>query len=194
MKKSEFKILLLIILNLLLVLANFQLADGIIYTIDKSINILDLLSVLVTIVIAFSVPFLVKKAIDDNRGIKSLLIDEFMDLIEIAKKNHSLVSDLFSKNQKITSEHRDKVLENFFDIELKLDSLDGQFSISYPSKADVLNDAQQSYFEYKRFLTDGKFMRSKCENVDYDFYRDAKNAFAKFQKDIMQKIHEIHRF
>ena len=70
----------------------------------------------------------------------------------------------------------------FFDTELKIDSLKSQLEVSYPSKDKIQKGIFEDYLVYKQFLTDGKFMMSSYLSVDYDFYREEKNAFAKFQK------------
>jgi hypothetical protein len=164
------------------------------FVIDRSINILEFISLLVTIVIAFAVPFLIKKAIDDKRGIKSLLIKEIEDLIYIIEKNHKIISDLYSENEPITDSHRDRVREVFFDAELKIDSLKSHIGISYPSKISLSGGIFDHTIKYKEFLTDGKFMISSYKNIDYDFYREEKNQFSTFQKKVTECIHEIHKF
>lgn len=188
-------IILFIIADALLVLWNFQLLGGLgAFTIDKNINILSFISLIVTICIAIFVPFLIKKAIDDNRGIKTLLIEELKSLISILEENHKLISKLFSEESEIENKDRDFVLEKFFDGELKLDSLKLQLEVSYSSKEKFRKKIFENTMEYKRFLTDGKFMKSTYKKIDYDFYREEKNAFAQFQKMIITQMHEIHKF
>lgn len=195
MIKSNAKILLLIIGNILLVVLNFQLLGGMgAFEIDNKINTLDFISLLITICIALFVPFLIKKAIDDNRGIKSLLIDEVKELICLVEENHKIISGLYSQSTTIENKHRDAVRENFFDAELKLDSIRSQLEISYSSKKDFSEKVFNHSIKYKQFLTDSKFMMSSYTQVDYDFYREEKNAFAGFQKALMSQIHEIHKF
>lgn len=195
MIKSNAKILLLIIGNILLVVLNFQLIGGMgVFEIENKINTLDFISLLITICIALFVPFLIKKAIDDNRGIKSLLIDEVKELICLVEENHKIISGLYSQSTIIENKHRDTVRENFFDAELKLDSIRSQLEISYPSKKDFSEKIFSNSIKYKQFLTDSKFMMSSYTQVDHDFYREEKNAFAAFQKALMSQIHEIHKF
>lgn len=195
MKKNNVLVALLIIGDLLLLVTNFHLVGGLgAYKIDNTINTLDFVSFIVTVTIALLVPFLIKKAIDDNKGIKTLLIDEVKSLICLAELNHKVISDLYSESATIESNHKDSIRENFFDIELKIDSLRTQFEISYPSKIKVIERIFEQTLIYKQFLTDGKFFISTYTNVDHDFYRDEKNAFAKFQKSLIGNIHEIHKF
>ncbi len=195
MTKSRIITLLLIVGDLLLIILNFQLIGKLgAFTIDNTINTLDFISLLVTISIACFVPFLIKKAIDDNRGIKSLLIDEVKDLICLVEENHKIISDLYSEGTAVENKHRDAVRENFFDAELKLDSIQSQLEISYPSKKTFSKQIFDHSIKYKQFLTDSKFMMSSYTQVDYDFYREEKNAFAGFQKALMSQIHEIHKF
>ncbi len=195
MIKNNTLILLLIIGDLLLVILNFQFVGKLgVFKIDNTINILSFVSLLVTICIAIFVPFLIKKVIDDNRGIKSILIEEIKSLICIIEQNHKIIADLFSDGVSIANEHRDKTRENFFDAELKLDSIRSQLEISYPFKKTFFKKIFDHSIMYKQFLTDSKFMMSSYTQVDYDFYREDKNAFAKFQKSLMTQIHEIHKF
>lgn len=195
MIKSRIITILLIIGDLLLIILNFQLIGKLgAFTIDNTINTLDFISLLVTIFIACFVPFLIKKAIDDNRGIKSLLIEEVKDLVCLVEENHKMISDLYSEGTTVENKHRDAVRENFFDAELKLDSIQSQLEISYPSKKTFSKQIFDHSIKYKQFLTDSKFMMSSYTQVDYDFYREEKNAFAGFQKALMSQIHEIHKF
>lgn len=200
MKKNNFyikllNIILLIIFDFLVILILYQLlGKSGAFVIDNTINILGFISLLVTISIAILVPFSIKKAIDDNRGIKLLIIDEVKELIRLVEKNHKIVTELYSQNVNIENNHRDEIRENFFDIELKIDSLKSQLDISYPSKDKLQKKIFEDYLKYKQFLTDGKFMMSSYLNVCYDFYREEKNAFAKFQKNLMVYINEIHKF
>ena len=161
---------------------------------DNTINTLSFISLLFTVSIAIFVPFLIKKAIDDNRGIKALLIEEIKDLICLVEKNHRIISDLYSSSGNIESTHRDMVRENFFDAELKRDSLRSQLEISYPTKKELRKNVFDYIIKYKQFLTDCKFMMSSYTSVDHDFYRDEKNAFAEFQKELTTSIHKIHKF
>lgn len=195
MRKNNLYIILLIIFNLLVILINYQLlGKSGAFVVDNTINTLGFISLLVTISIAVFVPFLIKKAIDDNRGIKLLIIEGIKELIIIVEKNHKIVSDLYSQNTNIENTHRDDIRENFFDTELKIDSLKSQLEVSYPSKDKIQKGIFEDYLVYKQFLTDGKFMMSSYLSVDYDFYREEKNAFAKFQKNLIVYIHEIHKF
>ena len=195
MTKNNFYIILLIIADLLLVIINFQLAGNLgVFIIDNTINTLSFISLLVTIVIAIFVPFLIKKVIDDNRGIKALIIDEVKELIHLVEQNHKIIADLYSKGTVIENHHRDTVRNNFYDTELKIDSLQSQLEVSYPSKKQTSKEIFDQYLKYKQFLTDGKFMLSSYVNVDYDFYRDEKNSFAEFQKILITHIHKIHKF
>ncbi len=195
MIKSRITTLLLMVGDLLLIILNFQLIGKLgVFEIDNKINTLDFISLLITICIALFVPFLIKKVIDDNRGIKSLLIDEVKELICLVEENHKIISELYSQSTTIEGEHRDAVRENFFDAELKLDSIRSQLEISYSSKKDFSEKIFDHSIKYKQFLTDSKFMMSSYTQVDYDFYREEKNAFAGFQKALMSQIHEIHKF
>ncbi|USN95021.1 MAG: hypothetical protein H6791_01150 [Candidatus Nomurabacteria bacterium] len=195
MIKSKIITLLLIIGDLLLIILNYHLIGKLgAFTIDNTINTLDFISLLVTISIACFVPFLIKKAIDDNRGIKSLLIEEVKDLICLIEKNHKIISELFSQGTAVENKHRDAVIYNFFDAELKLDSIRSQLEISYSSKKGFSQKIFDHSIKYKQFLTDSKFMISSYTQVDFDFYREETNAFAGFQKALMSQIHEIHKF
>lgn len=195
MRKNNLNTILLIIFILLVILINYQLLGKLdVFVIDNTINTLSFISLIITVAIAIFVPFLIKKAIDDNRGIKLLIIDEIKDLIIIVEKNHKIVSDLYSQNTDIQNIHRDDIRENFFDTELKIDSLKSQLEVSYPSKNKIQKGIFEDYLVYKQFLTDSKLMLSSYLKVDYDFYREEKNSFAKFQKKLIVYIHEIHKF
>ena len=123
-----------------------------------------------------------------------MIIDEVKELIHLVEQNHKIIADLYSKGTVIENHHRDTVRNNFYDTELKIDSLQSQLEVSYPSKKQTSKEIFDQYLKYKQFLTDGKFMLSSYLNVDYDFYRDEKNSFAEFQKILITHIHKIHKF
>lgn len=163
-------------------------------TLDNEVNVLDVLSLLITIGIAVFVPSLIKKAIDDRKDVKMLLIDEVKELINLVKLPHQVVQDLYSKNETIAQSARDNIVNLFHDAELKNDSIREQIEVSFRNHSTTTKEITNLLLEYKAFLTGGVLMSSKYVSIDFEFYRQDKTAFANFEKGLKKVMHEIHKF
>ncbi len=185
------------------VIAGLSLATGFFFgainditnvTLKTEANILDVLSFLVTIAIAIFVPSYIKKAIDDRKDVKLLVVGEVKELIALAKEPHKIVQTAFVQEQAIGSTERDKVVDLFFDTELKNDSIREQITISFDKHSAIADEITTALFQYKSFLTGGKFMNSRYKKIDYDFFQEDKKEFAELEKRLMRSIHQIHKF
>tara|TARA_B100000508_G_scaffold36077_1_gene27895 strand:- start:13789 stop:14370 length:582 start_codon:yes stop_codon:yes gene_type:complete len=162
--------------------------------IDTTVNILDVASLIATIAIAVIIPTTVKKILDDNKSVKILLVEEVKLLIEEVEDIYKKINELYTKEEALSDQIKNGLLEDFYDAGLRLDLLREQFKVSFPEKKKSHEKITQSLRKYKSFVTGGKLMNSKYTHIDYDFFMKNKNEFAEFKKELMAKIHEIHKY
>lgn len=194
---SVFKIVLCIASVFALIVLSFAL--GTIYNdipyirFNNELKLYEVLYFFLTLTIGFSVPFLVKKLIDDNRGIKSIVIDDVKDLI----KTLSLVKEQINQchlNNQVSKENKDAINYIFHTAELKLNSVTEQLSISFYSDSNKINaQIKEKYHNYKDHLTGGIFMTSSFDKVDQKFLREHDNEFSKIETYLKTVIHIIHK-
>ncbi len=161
---------------------------------DTKIDIIELSSLFVSIVIAFMIPFFVTKIIEDNRGIKADLIDELKDLLKILNKIKEVVSSSHTNGSFKTAD-RDSIVFTFEEADQKVNSFQEQISVGFPERSKKTNDKLKVlYFEYHKFLTGGELMPSQFKKVDGRFNRDNNTAHSKVETGIKTIIQEIHKF
>lgn len=152
------------------------------------------LSWLTTIGIALAIPFLVKKGIDDNRGIKSFLVDEVKELIEITKSIKEVVSSSYSSGTFQPSD-KDTILTNFHSAQQKLGSIQDQLKISFESESKkTIEDMKSALSNYKQYLTGGEMMWSSFTSVSHSFNNENNSEYSKMETILKASIHHIHKF
>lgn len=160
---------------------------------NNEIKIYEVFNLLLTIGIGLSVPFLLKKWIEDNRPVKTALAEEVKILLNYFDEIKSSMT-VFHVNKSITQADKDKINYKFHQAELKIDSLAGQLDVSFSSQSKaMIADLREKYHVYKDFLTGGELMLSNFITVDDRFYREHNNALAKLDTHLKTLIHKIHK-
>lgn len=161
---------------------------------DNEVDVLSLFSLITTVIIAFAIPFVVKKLIEDNRQIKSLLIEELKLLIAALTEVKSIINECHSRGD-IKDDDKDRINYAFHEADLQLVSLREQLLIAFPAKAKTLTDnLTDSYFEYNGDLTGGVLMTSKFKVVDDQFRRNHDTSFSNLVTKIKKATHSVHKF
>ena len=161
---------------------------------DKKIEAMSVISWLTTIGIAVAIPFLVKKGIDDNRGIKSFLIDEVKDLIQLVKSIRDVIISAYEKG-KFEEADRDQVLNLFNSAQQKVGSIQQQLEISFKEDSyEVVVDMKAALSGYKDYLTGGEMMQSSFNKVSYNFYNENNSEHSKIETTLKTLIHRMHKF
>lgn len=161
---------------------------------DTEVNIISLLSLIITTIFAVGIPFLIKKLIDDNRNIKSFLADEIVNLIQLLNGIKVTFTECYTKDR-ITPADKDCINYAFDNIELQITSIEEQMKISFKKKgAAIVNDLKDKYFSYNSHVTGGSLMNSKFIKVDDVFRREHDLALNKFVTDLKNMVHKIHKF
>lgn len=163
-------------------------------TFQTQINILDLANLLVSLLIAFMIPFFVTKIIEDNRGVKACLIDELRDLLKILIKIRDVVSNAHI-NGSFKVADRDNIIYTFDEAELKVNSFQEQIRVGFPEKSKKTNNKLKAlFFEYQNLLTSREIATSTFKKVDDRFNRENNTAHSKIETGIKTIIQEIHKF
>lgn len=161
---------------------------------DPKVSVVDITSLLVTIFIALLIPFYINKLIDDKRGIKMCLIDEFKELIEIMAQIKAIISDSYSRGS-FENKDRDNINYLFHSAELKINSVIEQMSITFKDEAVATKQALTALFDpYKDYLTGGELMISSFNKIDDRFYRENNTKYSKIEtgiKVLIQKVYKI---
>lgn len=161
---------------------------------DNKLKIYEVLNLFITIAIAISIPFFVKKAVDDKRAIKSYLTEEAKDTIERLKDIKDLIRSCNSKGS-ISRSNKDELIRLFNNLEMQITSLCEQLEISFKTESlSVIKEIKEHYFLYDQFVTNDELMSEKYKKIDDGFYRDHKSQYSKIELELKKSIHKIHRF
>ena len=161
---------------------------------DKEVDVIALINLIVTIVIAFLIPLTIKKLVEDNRHLKGALIEEIKILIEILKGIKKIIQECHERGD-ITAKDKDRVNYIFHEADLQLNSIRSQLGISFPKKSESLtSDLTDKYFEYHSDLTGGLLMTSKFTVIDDQFRRKHDTDFSNLVTDLKKAIHQIHKY
>lgn len=184
-----FAVLVLIVIGILIGIfyKNFPL-----FTLDTNIEIIDVLTLIVTMAIGVIFPFLIKKWIDDNESIKKYLVSEIEELLSVIKANKTIIEKSY-REEKFTQDDRDNVNFTFHSAELQIESLEKQFTISFPNEKKLIPELKTAYRTYKDFLTGGELMYSTFTRVELPFQKNHLNQFNNFESFLKELIHKVHR-
>jgi hypothetical protein len=172
----------------------FLLSDFPLIVFDNKLKVYEVFNLFLTLSIAISIPFIVKKSIDDKRAIKALLSEEVKSVIN----NLSLIKDLIVKcniNGTITREDKDDIIRLFNNLELQINSLNEQLDISFKTQSkNMINEIKEEYFTYDRFVTNDDLMCETCNAIDAGFYREHKAQYSRLEVKLKKAIHKINFF
>lgn len=160
---------------------------------DNQVNVISLLSLVISIVIAFLIPFSVSKIIEDKRIIKMFFIDEFKQLIDISAKVNSIIAECYSRSDhNIEPADKDRIIYHLHLAELKLSSINQQLeSVFHRKSADIEKKLTSSYIDYDRNVSGGELMNSDFYVVDTRFLRESQNEFSKFETAIKTTLQNV---
>jgi hypothetical protein len=161
---------------------------------DKQINILDLGTLLATVAVAFMIPLYVTKIIEDTRGVKKMLVDELIELLEIVKEINIVISQSYNRGS-FSSQNRDDIIHIFNSMELKVDSITSQTAEAFGERSGSLNrKIKDLVINYQDYITGGELMVSRFVRVEERFYRESNTEYSKIEtgiKTLMQAIYKL---
>jgi hypothetical protein len=176
------------------VLLGFVIKNGNIIEFNREIRISEVANFLLTIGLAFLIPFFIKKWIDDGRFIKGVLVDEVKNLISTLSQIKIIITNC-NQNNKITKDQKYEINAIFHEAELNIDSLNTQLTISYSNHSKTLHlEISKVFNKYKDFLTGGDFMNKNFDKISSDFLREHNTEYSKLTTYLKTIIHEVHKF
>ena len=186
--------ILLIVSFLLGSLAGFIIKNGQLIIFNSEVRVAEVANFLLTIFLAFLIPFFIKKWIEDGRYIKGFLVDEVKNLIGILSQIKIILSNCNQINS-ITDVQKKEINAIFHEAELNIDSLNKQLSISYHKQYEALHEEiSANYYKYKDFLTGGKFMDKGFDKISSDFLKEHNTEYTKLTTYLKTLIHKVLKF
>lgn len=144
-----------------------------------------------TLAIGFFVPFTIRKLFEDNRFIKTCLVDEIKNIITTLSEINSVVI----AGRPVGSEQKDQINFTFHKAELQISSFQNQLEISFPTRCqELINPLKGKYHEYKDVLTGGDLMMSTFTTIDIRFFKEHATEYSKIETFLKTVIHTIHKF
>lgn len=160
---------------------------------NPEIKLYEVANFLLTLVIGVSIPLLVKKWIEDNRSVKTSLVEEIKNIIHTLDKIKVLISNCHSGSN-ITKDNKDEINYLFHNSELQISSLDEQLKISFAKQSrEIMKNLKTKYHAYKDYLTGGELMLSSFTKVDDRFYREHNTEHSIIETHLKTVIHEIYK-
>jgi hypothetical protein len=161
---------------------------------DNKLKVYEVFNLLLTLGIAISVPFIVKKTIDDKRAIKAFLTEEVKETLKCLSKIRELIKTCYYEGA-ISRDNKDTIIKDFNALEIQINSLNEQLEVSFKSQSSkMINEIKSAYFEYDGFVTGDDLMCETYEKIDAGFYRDHKTNYNRLELSLKKAIHRIHCF
>lgn len=192
-KKSIFILLGSILLSLLLgLIVGVIIDDFPRLTLDTNIRIFEPLSFCLTIAVGIIIPFIFKSIIDDNRQIKSYLIDEIRSFSRSVEDIPDKINEYYFQKT-ISPDEKDRINALFEKMDLKLGTLINCISYFYKNQTkECIQQLKDSYLDYWKFLTGSEIMTQETTSITSAMFKknvEMHNDFEKKIKDLIQIIY-----
>ena len=103
------------------------------------------------------------------------------------------MADAYS-SKSFQDQNRDALIHAFYDVELKIDSIESQILTAFPKEApEVMESLKQAFFTYKNFLTGGEIMLSSFNLVSDACYKDCQTQHIKLETVIKKTRLKVHK-
>ncbi len=160
---------------------------------NNEIKIYEVLNLLLTATIGFSIPFFIKKWIEDSRQVKNNLIEELKDLLKEVERIKDKIKFCYSRDS-ISQDDKDEINFLFEQSDMKFNCLEEVLISTYDIETKTLRtDLKDFYINYWKFVTGAEVMNSKFVRLEEDFIRRHSESYSKFEIKIKQAINKIHR-
>ena len=192
-KKSIFILLGSILLSLLLgLIVGVIIDDFPRLTLDTNIRIFEPLSFCLTIAVGIIIPFIFKSIIDDNRQIKSYLIDEIRSFSRSVEDIPDKINEYYFQKT-ISPDEKDRINALFEKMDLKLGTLINCISYFYKNQTkECIQQLKDSYLDYWKFLTGSEIMTQETTSITSTMFKknvEMHNEKKKKIKDLIQIIY-----
>ena len=197
-KKSIFILLGSILLSLLLgLIVGVIIDDFPRLTLDTNIRIFEPLSFCLTIAVGIIIPFIFKSIIDDNRQIKSYLIDEIRSFSRSVEDIPDKINEYYFQKT-ISPDEKDRINALFEKMDLKLGTLINCISYFYKNQTkECIQQLKDSYLDYWKFLTGSEIMTQETTSImlpinsDIVLQENMTKQLLKIEKIITKYLREL---
>jgi hypothetical protein len=160
---------------------------------DKKLKIYEVFNLILTATIGLSIPFFIKRWIEDSRHVKNNLIVELKDTLSEIITIKSIIKQCFNDDT-ISQRHKQQIIVQFEETDLKLNCLEEQFKESYDNETKTMRaEIKAEYLNYWKFTTGAEIMSENFITVSEIFYRSHNEIFSKLETKIKQTINKVHR-
>ncbi|MEZ4910280.1 MAG: hypothetical protein R2774_05410 [Saprospiraceae bacterium] len=166
------------------------------FTLSNEFELDDLLSILITIIIAISIPLYLQKWQENQRTLKDLVIDDIRELLKINDEIASKISNCKSSGI-INNDDRKIVIESFDKIDRKIAILQSQIQENYPNKSSGhLLSIQTISREYWSNTTGDELMKNQTNPSVFsqNYYDKFRLHSDKFEKELKLFAHRVNKY
>ena len=161
---------------------------------DFSVNIIDMLMLIATIVLSVVVIFLTK-ALNKKDIVRDLVVADLKDLSELYEQNSNILKKL-QQGQIELEEARKEVLMVYHKADLIIDCINKEMAESFPkfsqNAADV--DLVKLTTKYYKWVTGGDFIEEKKFVVTTAFLKEHETSLYNTTSSIKLIIHKLIKF
>lgn len=152
------------------------------------------LTALVTLGLAFLIPYLITKQIDDSKAIKAFLIAEINTFNKDLEKIKVHLEQC-KKVDKITNEDKMEINSLLDYLDKRVGSISQQlnFSFSIKSKTDM-NELRIANDAFWKKITGGDLMNENFTAITPDFWKTSLEAYSDYELKIKMLAHKISNY
>lgn len=158
---------------------------------DDSVNIIDLIQVIITLLLGLLLPILVTKMMDDSKGIKCLIIDEIKNFLEEAKKIRLFLNEINTKGE-VTGTDKDKIRALIYNAELLITSVNEQIQIAFKDEK-LQKKLSDSFIKYEDDVAGGELMSSEFKKINFAYLNLTNTSHSNFETEVKKILQEVYK-
>ncbi|HMS38765.1 MAG TPA: hypothetical protein PKE69_00960 [Pyrinomonadaceae bacterium] len=147
-----------------------------------------------TLVLAFSIPYLITKQLEDKKGIKQFLISEITLFTKELEKIKLKLEDCY-KSGAIKNEDKMEINLLFEYLDKKVDSISEQLRFSYCDKSkDDIQELKDVNANFWKKITSGEFMSAKFVKITPEFWKSSFGSYCDCEMKVKMLAHKISKY
>lgn len=158
--------------------------------VSMEINIYQVLSLVITIIIALSVPLFINKVVDNNKNCKIFIVNELNNLLSTLKKLGKCFNN--SNSTLFDEEKRQDILLMFFKFDQQFENIEMQLNKIFKNEITIPSEVKQCYFEYHNHVTGENGIMKDGFMANDDFIRNEISMSLILQKNIKDIIYNVY--
>ena len=160
---------------------------------DFSINIIDLLMLIATIVLSIVVLYLAK-ALDKKDIVRDLIINDINELTSLYEQNSDLFIDL-QKGHANLDDTRERVRLIFHKSDLVIDRIRKEMNESFPKFFDKTKiNLVEITTPYYKWVTGGSFLNDRTFQISTEFMKNHQTSLYNTTTSLKLIIHKLIRY